>query len=250
MNTPIRLIAAVILFGSLAGCAQATPSPVPPAETPAVNSTQEYTVNIDPADFADVIDNPYFPLAPGTKYVYEGKTADGLERVEVEILRETREVMGITATIMRDTVYLDGELVEDTYDWYAQDKAGNVWYLGEDVSNYENGQLKDKAGSWEAGVAGALPGIIMFADPAVHVGETYRQEYYKGHAEDMADLLSVTESVGVPYGSFENVVKTLDYTPLEPDLREHKYYAKGIGPVKTVDLTTGEEVVLVEFTAP
>jgi hypothetical protein len=225
-------------------------SPVPPIKTQAVDASEVYAVNINPAEFVKGVDNPYFPLIPGTKYVYEGKTEDGLERVEVEILPETREVMGITATVLHDVVYLDGELIEDTYDWFAQDKEGKVWYLGEEVSNYEEGQLKDKAGSWEAGVAGALPGIIMLANPAAHLGETYRQEYYQGEAEDMADLLSVSESVSVPYGSFDNVVKTRDYTPLEPDLQEHKYYARDIGPVKTINLTTGEEIVLVEFSSP
>lgn len=208
------------------------------------------TANIKPADFVDVVDNPYFPRIAGTKYVYEGKTQDGLELNEIEILHETRQVMGITATVMRDTAYLNGELIEDTYDWFAQDKAGNVWYLGEDVKNYENGQLKDTAGSWEAGVDGALPGIIMYADPAAHIGEKYRQEYYKGEAEDMAELLSISESVTVPYGSFDHVVQTKDYTPLEPDLLEYKYYAEGIGDVKTVNPKTGEEVVLVEFISP
>ena len=110
--------------------------------------------------------------------------------------------------------------------------------------------MVDKSGSWEAGIDGALPGIVMYADPAAHLGETYHQEYYKGEAEDMAELLSVNESVTVPYGSFENVVKTHDYTSLEPDLQEQKYYASAIGPVKTVDLTTGEEEVLIEFTLP
>jgi hypothetical protein len=158
--------------------------------------------------------------------------------------------MGITATVLHDTVYLDDELIEDTHDWYAQDQEGNVWYLGEEVSNYENGELVDHAGSWEAGVDGALPGIIMYADPAAHLGETYRQEYYRGEAEDMAELLSVTESVTVPYGVFDNVVKTRDYTPLEPDQLENKFYAQGIGVVKEIDVNTGEEALLVAFTGP
>ena len=258
----------------LVGCAQAmtpaapptdTPAPMltdtpvppptetatlPPTRSPEADSSAAYTVNVNPADFVDGVDNPYFPLIPGSKYVYESKTKDGLERIEIEVLRGTRKVLGITATVLHDIVYLEGELIEDTYDWYAQDKEGNVWYLGEDVSNYENGELRDKAGSWEAGLDGALPGIMMYANPAAHLGETYRQEYYKGQAEDMAELLSVNESVSVPYGSFDNVVKTRDYTPLEPDLQEDKYYARGIGAVKTIDLTTGEEDVLIEFTSP
>jgi len=213
-------------------------------------ATEVYQVELNPADFVDVVDNPYFPLIPGTNYVYELQTADGVERTEVEVLAETKEILGITATVVRDMVSMGDKMIEDTYDWFAQDKEGNVWYLGEDVTNYENGAVKDKAGSWEAGVDGAIAGIVMFGDPTAHVGETYRQEYYAGEAEDMAELLSVTESVTVPSGSFDNVVKTHDFSPLDPELQEEKYYAQGIGAVKVVDLTTGVEEVLVEFTAP
>ena len=155
--------------------------------------------------------------------------------------------MGINATVVRDRAYLDGELIEDTFDWFTQDKEGNVWYLGEDVKNYENGVFKDNGGSWEAGVDGALPGIIMFADPENHIGETYQQEYYQGKAEDKAELLSITEQVTTPYGTFEDVVKTKDFTPLEPDQIEFKYYAKGIGLVMETNQETEEEIVLVEF---
>jgi hypothetical protein len=209
-----------------------------------------YTVNLNPADFVEVVDNPYFPLISGTKRVYEGQTKDGLERIEIEVLAEKKQVMGIAATVLHDVVHLNGELIEDTYDWYAQDKKGDVWYLGEEVSNFENGKFANRNGSWEAGVDGALPGIMMYGDPAPHIGETYRQEYYAGKAEDMADLLSVTESVTVPYGSFTDVVKTKDYTPLEPGLLEIKYYARGIGAVKETDLNSGEESLLVELTLP
>lgn len=206
-----------------------------------------YSVDVRADDFVEGVDNPHFPLTPGARYIYESLKEEGLERTEVAVLAETREVMGTTATVVRDTVYLNDEMIEDTFDWYAQDREGNVWYLGEDVSNYENGVLVDHAGSWEAGVDGALPGIIMFADPAAHIGETYRQEYYAGVAEDMAEVLSVSESVMVPYGSFEESVQTRDYTPLERGVEEHKFYAVGIGLVRAVDLGSGEEEVLVAF---
>jgi hypothetical protein len=215
--------------------------PAPPAT---------YAVDLSPADFVPSVTNVYFPLVPGSSYAYEAETGEGLERTEIEVLAGSREVMGLSATVVHDVVTLDGQLIEDTYDWYAQDRLGNVWYLGEDVSNYEDAQFVDKAGSWEAGIDGALPGIIMFGDPSAHVGETYRQEYYQGQAEDMADLLNTSENATVPFGSFSNVIKTRDYTPLEPDLKEEKYYASGIGPIKTVNLTTGEEDVLIEFTSP
>ncbi len=207
----------------------------------------EYAPEIDPADFVDVVDNPYPPLPTGARWVYEG---DG-ERVEVVVTDERREILGIEATVVRDTVTDEsGQLVEDTFDWFAQDGDGNVWYFGEEVANYENGVLADHDGSWEAGVDGALPGIVMYADPATHVGETFRQEYYAGEAEDMAKVLSTTEQITVPFGSFENVVQTEDWTPLEPGLREQKYYAPGVGVIKEVNLTTGNDIVLLEMTTP
>lgn len=231
------LILLVFVVAGLAGCRSDS-------------SDSDYAVEIDPDNFVMGIDNPYFPRIPGSRYVYEGQTSEGLERVEVEVLTETRQVMGVTATIMRDIVYLDGVLVEDTRDWFAQDTAGNVWYFGEEVDNYENGVLVDHAGSWEAGVDGALPGIYMYADPAGQMGQTYRQEYYVGEAEDMATILSVTEQVTVPYGSYENVLQTRDFTPLEPGVEEHKFYALGIGEIKAVNLGSGAEFVLIEFSEP
>lgn len=231
------LILLVFVVAGLAGCRSDS-------------SDSDYAVEIDPDNFVMGIDNPYFPRIPGSRYVYEGQTSEGLERVEVEVLTETRQVMGVTATIMRDIVYLDGVLVEDTRDWFAQDTAGNVWYFGEEVDNYENGVLVDHAGSWEAGVDGALPGIYMYADPAGQMGQTYRQEYYAGEAEDMATILSVTEQVTVPYGSYENVLQTRDFTPLEPGVEEHKFYALGIGEIKAVNLGSGAEFVLIEFSEP
>ena len=131
------------------------PTPIE-AESENASGQEAYTVDINPADFVVAVDNPYFPLIPGTRYVYEGMTEDGLERIEIEVLSETKDVVGVATTAMRDTVYVDGEMIEDTFDWFAQDKDGKVWYFGERVSNYENGELVDEAGSWEAGVDGAL----------------------------------------------------------------------------------------------
>lgn len=237
-----------ILLLTAVACTSSGQATIVPTNTPHIAGNDgPYTVTINLDDFVTTIDNPYFPRIPGSRYVYEGMTKDGLERIEIEILTETREVMGIQATIMHDVVYLDGELIEETFDWFAQDKDGNVWYLGEHVDNYEDGVLQDHDGAWEAGVDGAVPGIVMFANPANHIGETMRQEYYAGEAEDMADILSATEQVTVPFGSFENVVQTYDYTPLDPEAQEHKFYAPGIGEIRTVDLLTEEEFVLIEY---
>ncbi len=210
---------------------------------------ETYAPTIDPANFVQGVDNPYFPLVPGTAWVYEGETEDGLERIEVKVLDETREVMGITCVIVQDTVWLDGEMIEDTFDWYAQDQGGNVWYMGEDTHEYENGVTVNSNGAWEAGVDGALPGIVMQAEP--EVGESYRQEYYVGEAEDMAEIISLTESVTIAYGAYENVLVTKEWTPLEPGKAENKYYAAGVGLMLEEVVEGGEgRIELIEFTTP
>jgi len=212
------------------------------------NGTVDETYNpiINPADFVAKVDNLYFPLKPGTTFIYQGETKDGAERNEMAVTDKTKNILGVTCTVVWDRVWLEGELIEETYDWYAQDKDGNVWYFGEDLKEYEGGKVVSTKGSWEAGVDGVKPGIIMKANP--QVGDSYRQEYYKGEAEDMADVLSLNESVSVFYGSFENCLKTKDWTPLEPDVVEHKYYAPGVGVVLEVMVEDGgERVELVDI---
>jgi len=190
---------------------------------------EKYSPVIDPANFVTVVDNPYLPLTPGTLYVYEGVSADGNERNEVNVTSETRTILGVTCVVVKDTVLLNGELVEATLDWYAQDKDGNVWYFGEDSKEYSGGVVVSTEGSWEAGVDGAQPGIVMKAHPAV--GDKYRQEYYKDQAEDMAEVLALNTSANVTYGSFTNCTETKEWTPLERGVVENKYYAPGIGVV-------------------
>jgi hypothetical protein len=197
-------------------------------------------------DFDTVVDNPYWPLLPGASWVFEGAG----EYVEVTVLEETRVIMGIVAVVVRDTVR-DGaasaDVVEDTYDWYAQDKDGNVWYLGEDTREYEGGVVVSTEGSWEAGVDGAQPGIVMHAaqpDP----GEPYRQEYLACEAEDFAEIVSETEAVSVPFGDFDDCIKTREYTPLEPSVNEYKYYCAGVGLVLEEDAETGDRVELTAAT--
>ena len=200
---------------------------------------------LDPADFVPVIDNPYSPMTPGSSWVYREVDPDGTEqRVEVTVTGDTRVVQGVTATVVHDVVTRDGELVEDTLDWYAQDRAGNVWYLGEETAEYEGGAVVSRAGSWEAGVDGALAGIAIPADP--QVGMRYRQEYYAGEAEDAGEVLSTGERVEVPFGSYTDVLMTRDTTPLQPEVVEHKFYAKGVGPVLALGISGGagrEELV-------
>ena len=205
----------------------------------------EYNPVINPADFVKGINNPYQPYTPGVKMIYEGNTDEGKERIEVLVTDETRIVMGVECMVVRDTVWLNGDMVEDTYDWFAQDKKGNVWYMGEDSWEYKNGVKLSPEGSWEAGVSGALPGIVMHANPVP--GKPYRQEYLVGEAEDMGEVASLSEEVSVPYGSFSDCIKTYEWNPLEAGATEYKYYAKGIGLVMETAVGGGEKVELIEI---
>jgi hypothetical protein len=205
-------------------------------------------VELDPADFTSEIDNPWMPLRTGSRWVYRETDGEGnVQRVEVTVLAETREVIGIEVRIVHDLVTEDGERVEDTYDWYAQDSDGNVWYFGEDTKEFENGKVSTRAGSWEAGVDGAQPGILIPGEPSV--GMKYRQEYDEGEAEDAAQVLSLEEKVEVPHGTFDAVVMTKDFTPLEPDILEHKFFARGVGMVLALTISGGSDrEELVEYT--
>ena len=196
-------------------------------------------VDLDPKNFTTRIDNPYWPMAPGTRWTYHETDQEGTEqKVLVTVSNQTKMIAnGITARIVRDTVTEDGEIIEDTFDWYAQDEEGNIWYLGENTAEFENGKLKTKEGSFEAGVDGALPGIIMPADP--EDGMRYRQEYYEGKAEDNGEVLSTDEMVQSPFGQFDNALLTKDTTPIEPNVLEYKLYAKGVGPVLTLGVSGG-----------
>jgi hypothetical protein len=230
---------AVSALALTSGCAG------PAASTSAPAADQPYAPVIDPADFVMPIDNPYFPLKPGTTFVYEGETEKGREHNEVKVTMETKVILGVTCVVVWDTVTVDGKLEEATYDWYAQDQQGNVWYFGEDSKEYdENGNVTSTQGSWEAGVDGAQPGIIMQAAPKV--GDIYRQEYYEGEAEDMAEVVSLKEAVTVPYGAYTDVLMTKEWSALEPAVVEQKYYAAGIGLI-LVTAGDGSRLELVEI---
>jgi hypothetical protein len=169
----------------------------------------------------------------------------------VEVTSATRTVAGIPVRIVHEQVYRKGALVEDTYDWYSQDRAGNVWYLGEDTSALSHGRLTNTSGSWTSGVDGAQPGIIMWGDPAAHLNSRYRQEYRAGIAEDMGMVASMGKRVSVPAGRYLDCVETLDTTPLEPEVREQKIYCRGVGLVKEVEsATAGSVLTAVTMRAP
>jgi len=193
-------------------------------------------VELDPAEFTTEIDNPWSPMSPGSRWVYrETDTTGAVQRVVVEVTDRTRTIAnGVEARVVRDVVSEGGEPIEVTDDWYAQDSAGNVWYLGERTAEYRNGRVTTRAGSFEAGVDGAEAGIAMPADPAP--GMSYRQEYYEGEAEDRGAIVTRgDEQVEVPFGFYDaDVVMTRDLVPTEPRVQELKLYAPGVGMVLSV----------------
>jgi len=202
-----------------------------------------------PTRWAKEVTNPYFPLPKGTTYSFSGRTPDGLETGTVTVRNKTRIVNGVTATTVNDRVYLDGKLIEETDDWYAQDADGNVWYLGEDSKEMKDGRVTSTKGSWEWAVKGALPGIIMWSDPTAHVGRKYSQEYLKGEAEDFATVVTLGQSVSVPAGSFTDCITTEDGSALEPDVLETKTYCPRIGFV--LETVPGKErIELISVKAP
>lgn len=201
---------------------------------------------INPSDFSTKVDNPYFTLTPGATFDYKRSNADGTtEIVKTVVTNQTRQVLGVKTLVIWDRAWLDGKLIEDTYDWYAQSRDGNVWYFGEDTKQYKDGSVIGTKGSWEGGVNGAEPGIIMKARP--QVGDSYRQEYSKGIAEDTAQVLALDKAVSTPYGSFTGCLQTLDTSTLDPNLKEHKYYCPQAGGNVTlvVDTTNNEREELV-----
>jgi hypothetical protein len=223
------VIAALALPATFAG-ARSCNDPLPQRSEP---------VTLAPADFVPRIDNPYWPMTPGTRWVSREFDFEGSQRVTVTVLERTRDIEGIEATVVHDVVSERGELVENTFDWYAQDVCGNVWYLGENTREYENGEVVSTAGSWEHGVDGAMAGVVVPGDP--QVGLTYRQEYYAGEAEDTGQIMSLDEQAQVPFGHFRNVLLTKDYTPLDPKVLEYKLYAEGVGPVLALGVSGGSD---------
>lgn len=210
------------------------------------NQQESYNPIINPADFSHIVNNKYLTFTPKSKYIYEGETKEGTERIEVYVTEEKKEVMGVKTTVVWDRVWLDGSLIEETKDWYAQDKDGNVWYFGEDSKEVALGEVISTKGSWEAGVDGAKPGIVMKANPMV--GEIYYQEYQKGKAEDKAEILSLNEKVTTSAGIFDNCLETKDWNPLESGGEENKYYCpKAANLVLEVGIENNEQTKLIEI---
>jgi hypothetical protein len=235
--------ATVLALGATAigaAAAQQPPTKLPQGSEP---------VSLNPADFTTRITNPYWPMRPGSRWVYRETDSEGTkQRVVVTVTNTTKLIAnGVTARVVRDVVTEKGQPVEVTDDWYAQDRAGNIWYLGEATTEYENGKPKTTAGSFEAGVDGAQAGVVMPARP--RPGLRYRQEYYKGEAEDKARIMSLREKAEVPFGFFKRVLMTRDVNPLSPKVLEFEFYARGVGPVLAISVSgDSDREELVSFT--
>lgn len=204
------------------------------------SNDRKVQTEIDPEDFVKEVDNQYLPLQPGTKFFYEG-TKDGVPTTnEVFVTHQTKMILGVECTVVKDLAYEDGVLAESTFDWYAQDEEGNVWYFGEDTRELDSaGNTISTEGSWEAGVNNALPGIIMLDEPKV--GERYQQEIAPGVAMDMAQVRSLDESVCVPYGCFEDVLMTKEWSLIDRGPVDHKFYAPGLGFIMETKVKGGDE---------
>ena len=242
-NIAIRIMLLPLLATAfLSGCRNES-APLAP-ENAATKSLPEFPS--DPGDFVDTIDNPYLAYSPGKVFRDQSETEEGVETTVVEVTNMKKTILGVAITVVHDQVFLDGELIEDTFDWFAQDSEGNVWYFGEDSKEILDGEVVSTEGSWEAGVDGAMPGIIMLAEP--ENGMKYRQELAEGVAEDMARVVDLTATVELmTFGSFEGCLKTLEWTPLDPGAREYKYYAPGVGLVLAAE--TGGKGIRTELTA-
>ena len=214
-------------------------------------STVPIAQALDPGNFVAVVDNPYFPLPVGRTWVYEG-TKDGQPQIDtVTVTAMTKVIEGVAATVVSDiaTTPDGGTVLERTFDWYAQDKQGNVWYVGEDTVAFNAKGKPDTTGSWETGVNGAIPGIIMEAHP--QIPDAYRQEYLAGQAEDTAWVVQVGGTITVPFGKLKNILVTLEATRLEPGAYDQKVYAPGIGIVFENAITGDPEVAqLVSISGP
>jgi hypothetical protein len=243
-RTALVVVGVATCLASLTGCGAGSDSQ---AAEPGTRQDQARAdlpekgvpVKLDPDDFTADITNEYTPWKPATRWVYRENGEEGEQlQVVVTATSVTRKIAnGVTARVVRDTVKSDGAMVEDTFDWYAQDKNGNVWYLGENTAEFENGKVSSREGSFEAGVDGAMAGVAMPGKP--QPGLAYRQEFYKGEAEDNGEVLSVEEMADVPAGHFDNALLTKDTITIEPDVLEYKLYAPGVGNVLTFGVSGG-----------
>jgi hypothetical protein len=228
MNRTVTTLAILAVALPVAGCGSSS-NPTPPAKRA-----------FDASRFVRGVDNPMFPLKPGTVYRYRVMKDGELSTEFMTVTKQTHRVAGVDATVVHDVVYTNGKPSEDTNDWYAQDRDGNVWYMGEATRELDrSGKTTTTEGSWEAGVHDARPGIFMPAHPKV--GQSFQQEYLKGHAEDRFMIVSLDDRVQVPYRAMDHALRTREWTPLEPGVIDRKYYVRGVGMVLEDTVKGGNE---------
>jgi hypothetical protein len=186
------------------------------------------------------VDNPWYPLVPGTTFTYRGVKDGQPSRDVFTVTHQTTTINGAPCVVIKDRLYLSGHLEERTTEWFSQDMQGNVWYFGENTATLDrNGRVKNTSGAWRAGLKGAKPGVFMFAHPAV--GRAAQQEFFKGEAEDHFQVLSLHAAVAVPYASSKQAMLTKEWTPLEPGTIDHKLYVRGVGTVLEQTVRGGSE---------
>ena len=242
-----RLLGVAALVVVALGVVPATAAATGSCRLPRFGPGRSYQPHIRPSDFSPRVDNPWFPLTPGRTLVYTG-TKDGKKALDLfAATSRTRMIDGVRTRVVEDRLYLDNLLEERTSDYYAQDRCGNVWYFGEDTATLDrHGRVVDTEGTWHAGVDGAQPGVFMQAQP--QLGRRFRQEWYRGHAEDVFKVIDRSAPVAVPYGSFRHALRTAEWTALEPDVLDNKYYVRGVGEVAEVSVKGPREVLrLVEI---
>lgn len=252
MKTTIKIATLVLIVMSImVGCQKSNVNPaINPANSAAGVTNLSGTGGssekvIDPAQFVTGINNQYFPLAPGDTFYAQTVSVDGvdttLEDIVISVSSDIKVILGVSCEVIHDVVTSNGILTEDTYDWYAQDKRGNVWYFGEDTKKLQPDGSWSTEGSFEGGVSGAKAGIIMPGNPQAHIGIPYHQELYVGHAEDKGNVLGTNETVTIGLGTFTNCVKTEETTVLDPGVIENKWYAPGLGQIKAIIEIGGDE---------
>ena len=230
---------AILLALTFVAC-QKSPTEFTESLATATGTVKPPLQEIDPEDFVEEVDNKFFPLQPGTTFFYQGIT-DGVPTTnETFVTHHTKKILGVKCVEVLDRAFEDGVLAESTFDWYAQDVEGNVWYFGEDTRELDSlGNVISTQGAWEAGVNGSVPGIIMEANPKV--GDRYRQEVAIGVAEDMAQVRRLNKPACVPYDCFDDLLLIKEWTPLDPGVVDYKYYAAGVGFILSVMVKGGDE---------
>jgi len=246
MQTFSRFVVGAMLVACAGIGLVAASDDIPPVLNKAISEklpTINFTPAFDAQNFTDHVDNPYFPLKPGTTFIYTGIKDGAPARELFRVTDDHKTVLGVATTVVQDSLYAGGKVVEQTTDWYAQDKQGNVWYFGESTKALHKGKWTTE-GSWQAGVDGARPGIYAQADPKV--GDSYMQEFFNHRAGDSAKVLALNEPITVPYGSYKNAQLTMEWTSDEPGAFDAKYYVSGVGVVKEFAVTGAMEKLSLE----